>query len=100
MSVAGSYKIALNTPMGAQTASLTLIDDGGKISGSMTGGELGDNQFSGGKSDGNKATWDMDITAMGMQISLSCEATVDGDSIKGTMSSAMGGADFTGQRES
>ena len=99
MAVSGKYKITLNTPMGAQTPILTLKEDKGTLSGSMVG-ELGDNQFSGGKVEGNKASWNMDISAMGMQVSLSCEATIDGNNIKGTMSSPMGGADFSGQRES
>jgi len=98
MAVTGTYKINLNTPMGMQTSTLTFTEKGDQISGSMVG-ELGENQFSGGKADGNKVSWNMDISAMGMQVSLSCEATVDGNSIKGTMSSPMGGADFTGQRE-
>jgi len=98
MAVAGTYQITLNTPMGVQSATLTLKEDGGKISGSMSGGQLGDAQFDGGTADGDKANWDMEISAMGMQISLSCEATIDGDSIKGIMSTAMGGADFSGQR--
>ena len=98
MSVAGTYKLTMNTPMGTQTPTLTLTEDGGALSGSMAG-EMGTQEFSGGTVDGNEASWNMTISAMGQEIELSCTAKVDGDSISGKMSSPMGGADYTGQRE-
>lgn len=98
MSVAGTFKLTMNTPMGTQTPTLTIVEDGGAVSGNMAG-PMGTTEFSGGTVDGDSASWDMTIDAMGQQIKLSCNCTVDGDSISGKMSSPMGGADFTGQRE-
>jgi len=98
MSVAGTYKLTVNTPMGTQTPTLTLVEEDGSLSGSMAG-QMGTQEFSGGTVDGNSATWDMTISAMGQEIKLSCSCAVDGDSISGKMSSPMGAADFTGQRE-
>ncbi len=98
MSVAGTYKLTVNTPMGTQNPTLTLAEDGGAVSGSMAG-QMGTQEFSGGTAEGNEASWDMTISAMGQEIKLSCTAKVDGDSISGQMSSPMGAADYTGQRE-
>lgn len=98
MSVAGVFKLTMNTPMGLQTPTLTINEESGNVSGNMVG-QMGTTEFSGGTADGNSATWNMTIEAMGQQIALSCNCTVDGDGISGQMSSPMGGADFTGQRE-
>ena len=62
-------------------------------------GDMGTTEFSG-TAEGNTAKFDLEIDAMGQKIALSCELTVDGDSIKGTMTSPMGGMDFSGERES
>jgi hypothetical protein len=98
MSVAGVYKLTMNTPMGLQTPTLTIVEEDGAVRGNMVG-QLGTNEFSGGTLDGNVATWNMTIEVMGQRIEMSCNCTVEGDSISGAMSSPMGGADFTGQRE-
>jgi len=98
MSVAGTFKLTMNTPMGTQTPTLTINEDGGAVSGNMAG-PMGTTEFSGGTVDGNSASWGMELEAMGQKIKLDCNCTVDGDSISGKMSSPMGGADFTGQRE-
>ncbi len=98
MSAAGDWKLTVNTPMGTQTPTLTLAEDGGKISGEMKS-PMGNVAFSDGSVDGNDLSWDMTLEAMGQKIQLSCTATVDGDSISGKMSSPMGASDFTGTKE-
>ncbi len=98
MSLAGSYKCTMNTPMGVQTPTLTIKEEGGVVSGTMAG-QMGNTDFADGKADGDSATWDMTIEAMGQKIAVSCKCTVDGDSISGQMTSPMGAADFTGTRE-
>ena len=98
MSAAGDWKLTVNTPMGTQTPTLTLAEDGGKISGEMKS-PMGNVEFSDGSIDGNDLSWDMTLKAMGQEIKLSCTATVDGDSISGKMSSPMGASDFTGTKE-
>ena len=98
MSVAGTYRLAVNTAMGTQTPTLTLTEAGGELGGSMSG-QFGVQEFKGGTVAGDSATWEMKISAMGQEIKLSCNCTVDGDSISGNMSSSYGPGDFTGQRE-
>lgn len=98
MSVDGTYKLTVNTQMGVQTPTLILKEDGGSLSGTFDG-QTGKVDFSGGTVDGNSASWEVTIEAMGQSIKLTCKATVDGDSISGNIDTPMGGADFTGQRE-
>ena len=98
MSAAGAWKLTINTPMGTQTPTLTLTEEGGKLSGSMDS-PMGSVEFSDGTVEGNELSWEMNIEAMGQKIKLSVTATMDGDSISGKMNSPMGGSDFTGQKE-
>ena len=98
MALAGTYKLSLTTPMGPQTLTLTLAEEGGQLSGSMSG-ELGSAEFTGGTIDGDSASWEMNFSAMGQEIKLDCSCAVDGDSISGKLSSSYGPGDFTGQRE-
>ncbi len=99
MSVAGTFQLTVTTQMGTQTPTLTLKEDGGAVSGTLAGEMIGTSEFSGGTAEGNTATFDVTIQAMGQEIKLSCNCTVDGDSISGKMGTPMGDADFTGQRE-
>ena len=98
MSVSGKYQITMNTPMGAQTSSLVLKEDGNKLSGSMTT-PMGSSEFDNGTVDGNSVSFEMKIAAMGQEFTLNCKAAIDGDNISGQMQTPMGGADFSGKRE-
>ena len=98
MSVNGKYQITMNTPMGAQNSTLSLNADGDKLSGSIST-PMGASEFDNGTVDGNNITFEMKLSAMGQEISLSCKASIDGDNITGQMNSPMGGADFSGTRE-
>lgn len=98
MAVDGTYKLTINTPMGQQTPTLTLKEEGGGLSGTFAG-QMGAQDFTGGTVDGNSFKFDMTMNAMGNEITLNIEGTVDGDSISGTMNTPMGGSDFSGNRE-
>jgi len=98
MAVSGTYEINMNTPMGSQSVTLTLKEEGGSLSGTFAG-QMGSQEFSGGTVDGNKVKFDVNINAMGNQITLNVDGTIDGDSIAGMMNTPMGGAEFTGKRK-
>jgi len=98
MSVAGTYKLTVNTQMGAQQSTLTLKEEGGSVSGTYAS-RMGSSDFSGGTIEGNAVKFDITLNAMGREFTLNCDATIDGDSIKGNLNTPMGGADFTGTRE-
>ena len=97
MSADGSWNCTINSPMGAQEATITLVTDGGSLSGTMAG-DQGTQEFSGGTVDGNNLEWEVQMTSP-MPMTLEISATVDGDSISGNVKlGAFGNASFEGAR--
>ena len=98
MSVDGTWELTLDTPMGAQNATLTLTSDGDSLSGKLTGGPGGELEIEDGKVDGNDISYKFKITSP-MAIEVEVTATVDGDSISGSAKlGAFGNAKITGNR--
>lgn len=97
MSADGSWSITINSPMGAQQATLTLSTEGGALSGSMASPQ-GTQDFSGGTVDGDNLAWEVDMTQP-MPMKLEITATVAGDEISGNVKlGAFGEASFSGSR--
>ena len=97
MSADGAWNVTINSPMGAQQATLTLATDGDSLSGTMAGAQ-GTQEFSGGTVDGDNLTWEVDMTQP-MPMKLEISATVAGDEISGTVKlGAFGEASFSGNR--
>lgn len=97
MSADGTWNTTINTPMGAQTGTLTLSTEGGTLSGKMASpqGEM-DIQDAG--IDGETLTWKADITSP-MAMTLEFTASVAGDEISGSVKlGAFGNAEFSGTR--
>lgn len=90
MSVAGTYQVVTKSPMGDQTSTLTVTVDGDTFTGSNVG-PMGALDITDGKVDGNTLTWSSKITVP-MPMTLDCTATVDGDSISGTVTAGMFGS--------
>jgi len=83
--------------MGAQEATMTLVTDGGSLSGTMAGAQ-GTQEFTGGTVDGNNLEWKVEMTSP-MPMTLEISASVDGDSISGNVKlGAFGNASFEGSR--
>jgi hypothetical protein len=97
MSVAGTYNVVTKTPMGDQSGTFTVAVSGDSFTGSVTN-PMGSMEVAGGKVDGNKLTWKMDMKVP-MPMSLDCEATVDGDAISGSIKAgAFGSMAMSGVR--
>lgn len=97
MSIAGDYNVKMNSPMGAQEATLTLADEGGSLSGKIVGAQ-GTQEFDGGTIEGNALAWKINMTQP-MPMTLEFDAEVDGDAIKGNVKlGAFGNATFEGTR--
>jgi hypothetical protein len=97
MGIAGTWNVTLNSPMGAQQATLELAEDGGKLSGQMKSPQ-GAIDITEGSVDGNAAKWKAEMTQP-MAMTLEFAATVDGDKIDGTVSlGSFGNATFNGTR--
>ena len=83
MAFDGTYNVSINTPMGKQEGKLTLQQDGTELTGSMEQG--GDTvPVKNGKVDGDKATWDVDVTKP-MPLTLSFEGTEGGNGLSGNV---------------
>ncbi|MEM1133603.1 MAG: hypothetical protein AAGH53_11750 [Pseudomonadota bacterium] len=98
MSVAGSYDCVTKSPMGDQTSVLTVNVDGDSWTGENAG-QMGTLEITDGKVDGSTLTWTMDMKVP-MPMKLECEATVDGDSLTGTVNAgAFGKMAMTGTKK-
>lgn len=101
MAVAGTYECLTKTPMGDQTSTFTVVpsDDGTTFTGSNVG-TLGSLEVKDGKIDGNTLTWTMEMTVP-MPITLQSTATIDGDTLTGTINAgAFGDMPMSGTRSS
>ncbi|MEX2032499.1 MAG: hypothetical protein WEA81_06495 [Dehalococcoidia bacterium] len=98
MSVDGTWKITMNTPMGSRDVTLTLDTSGGGLAGEV-GGAQGTQAVTNGKVDGDSATWDVEMSGPMGAMTLSYAGAVEGDSIKGTVQfGSFGSGDFSGSR--
>lgn len=96
MSIAGNWKLTMNTPFGVQTPTLSL--DAANNSGTLSGA-TGDAALEDVKIEGDKASFSAKVeTPMG-KFPVSFEATAEGDNLNGTFKTMMGKTEFTGVRE-
>ena len=97
MSVAGSFQVTINSPLGNREATLKLDVADDVVSGSLDSDDVSQ-EFTGGTVNGSEVTWEMDLTRP-MPLHLICSATVDGDAISGVIQlGAFGDANFSGTR--
>ena len=95
--VDGAWECVTKSPLGDQKSTLTVKSDGGAFTGSNTG-SLGSADITDGIVDGNTIRWKMNMTVP-MPMTLDCEATIDGDTLTGTVGAgAFGSFPMTGTR--
>ena len=83
MSFSGTYNVTINTPMGKQEGVLTLAEDGGALTGSMSA--QGDTaEIKNGAVNGDTATWDVDVSKP-MPLTLGFEGKLDGGNLTGSV---------------
>jgi hypothetical protein len=97
MAIDGKWEITINSPMGAQKATLDLKADGAGLSGTQTAMQ-GTQPLTNGKVDGNKLSWSAAITSP-MPMTLEFSGTVEGDKLSGSVKAgAFGSFPFSGGR--
>jgi hypothetical protein len=97
MAVDGKWEIVINSPMGAQKATLDLATDGNALTGTQQAAQ-GSGPLENGKVDGNALTWSAKITSP-MPLTLDFNGTVDGDKLSGSVKAgAFGSFPFSGSR--
>jgi hypothetical protein len=97
MSAAGTWKLAMQTPIGERNVTLTLQEAGGAISGKMTAEDGNAVDIYEGKLAGNSASWKANIKNP-MPLTLEFSGNIDGDKIAGTVNAAVGSWPFSGSR--
>lgn len=94
--VDGTWDCVVKSPLGDQKTTLTVKSDGGSFTGTNAGA-MGSTDVSG-TVDGNTLNWKLSVTVP-MPLTLDCEATVDGDTLVGTVAAgAFGSFPMTGKR--
>jgi hypothetical protein len=97
MTAAGKWEIVINSPMGAQKATLDLGTDGASLTGTQTAAQ-GSGPLENGKVDGNTVSWSAKISSP-MPLTLDFTGTVEGDKMSGSVKAgAFGAFPFTGNR--
>jgi len=88
--VDGKWNCTVDSPMGEQEFVLTVESDGDRFSGSAVG-NVGSRDIPDGIVDGNDLSWTMQISKP-MPVTLSCKATVSGDSLEGKVKAGIFGS--------
>lgn len=97
MSISGQWDIAVDTPMGVQKSVLTLQADGETLTGSQQS-QFGNTPLKNGAVDGDKLSWTLS-PMIPFPMTLKFEAAINGDSISGTVTTAMGSSPLSGSRK-
>jgi hypothetical protein len=96
MSADGTWKITINTPMGAQEVTAQIATSGDSFTGSVTG-PMGDQTLAGAVN-GDTLTWSTQISQP-MPMTLEFDAKVAGDTMTGQVKLGMfGNAPLSGVR--
>lgn len=97
MSAAGTWKLAMQTPIGERQVTLNLEVAGASLTGKMSAEDGNAVDIYDGRLAGNAASWKANIKNP-MPLTLEFAGDVDGDRMTGTVSAAVGSWPFTGTR--
>ena len=98
MAVDGSWKLTVNTPMGAQESTLTIKAAGAQLTGTQSAPSGESQPITDGSVNGNAVAWKAAITRP-MALTLEFSGTVNGNEMSGDVKLGMFGASsFTGKR--
>lgn len=95
--VDGNWNTVTQSPLGDQQAVLAVTSNGDSFTGSFNGA-MGQAEITDGKVSGDTLSWSLNISVP-MPMTLTCEATVNGDNLTGTVTAgAFGSFPITGTR--
>jgi hypothetical protein len=98
MSVDGSWKITVQTPMGPQDSTLNLTSEGSALKGSQVAPNGGSADIEDGSITGDEVSWNARITKP-IPMTISFSGTIDGDTISGKVKFGMlGSGTFAGAK--
>lgn len=92
MAADGKWQLTINTPLGAQQSTLTVSSqDCGVLTGTQSAGSGDERPIEDGRISGDTISWKASITKP-MPMTLEFSATVEGDSMTGTVKLGMFGS--------
>lgn len=95
--VDGTWETVVKSPLGDQKSTIVVKSDGNSWTGTSTG-QMGTTEITDGTLEGNTLKWTMAMTVP-MPMTLTCSATVDGDTITGSIGAgAFGSFPMSGSR--
>ena len=98
MSVAGNWKLTMETPFGVQTPLLAIKQENNAFSGTLTG-NTGAAALDALKVEGSQLSFTATANTPMGDFEVSYRATVNGDALTGTYKSLAGVTPFTGVRQ-
>ncbi|WFE35222.1 hypothetical protein [Micromonospora sp. WMMD975] len=98
MSVAGTWQLIIDSPMGKQEGEVVLHVDGDDVTGTLTNKTMNQqSEIFDGHADGDTATWKMEMALV--KVTLTFNVTVDGDTMTGKVTAGLiGGFNLEGKR--
>lgn len=98
MSADGTWKVAMQTPIGERKLTVTLTTTGGALTGKVTGDDGNTTDIFDGQANGDNVSFKAAITNP-MPLTLEVKGVVAGDKISGTVEArGVGSMPFTGAR--
>ena len=98
MSVAGNWKLTMETPFGVQTPLLAIKQDAGAYSGTLTG-DAGSTPLEELKIEGSGVSFSAKVATPMGAFQVSFAAKIAGDAMTGVYTTMMGDTEFTGVRQ-
>lgn len=98
MSVAGNWKLTMETPFGVQTPLLEIKEAGGSYSGTLTG-STGSTPLESLKVEGERVSFTAQVSTPMGTFPVSFAAAVSGNDMKGEYETMMGKTPFSGVRQ-
>lgn len=97
--VTGKWQLNVETQAGSTTPSVTLKQDGDKLTGHYSSATLGEADVTGSVKDAD-VTFSFTASVQGTSINVTYKGTVDKDTMKGSLSLGdLGEGSFTGKRQ-
>jgi hypothetical protein len=97
--VGGSWRLTIDSPQGAQSATMSVNQSGASFSGRVSGLPGGDLDVSQGSVSGRTVNWSLALSIGGQTLTLAFSGEVTGTKMTGTVAlGPMGSASFTGDK--
>ena len=96
----GKWSFETQGRNGPMTQTLNLKQDGGSLSGTLTGGRGGEVQISDGKVDGNNVSVNVVREFQGNKVTIKYNGVMSGDELKLTIETGRGPQEVTAKRSS